>query len=508
VNFVLAQRAEGAAAPPPAAAAMAAAREHFDCGAFARDLARRVAYRTESQDPASGAVLHAYLADEIGPSLAALGFSFAIHPNPVPPYGPFLIATRHEGDDLPTVLMYGHGDVIRGQDASWTQGAGPWTLRAEGERMYGRGTADNKGQHGINIAALGCVLAARGDVHAARGEASAARRGTGARLGFNVKWLFETGEETGSPGLAQFCAAHADELAADVLIASDGPRLQPDRPTVFLGTRGVANFDLTLTLREGAHHSGNWGGLLRNPGTVLANAIACLVDGRGRILVEALRPPPVPANVRAALAGLHFGGEPGDPAIDADWGEPGLTPTERVIAWNTLEVLAYRTGNPDHPINAIPPVAKATMHLRFVVGTDVARLREAVRAHLAAHGFADVVVGEPIVMAATRLDPDNAWVRFTLASIERSTGVKPALLPNLGGSLPNDVFADLLGLPTVWVPHSYAACSQHAPDEHLLAPVARQALQAMAALFWDLGTEAATLPRKPMKTSKATETTR
>ena len=80
-------------------------------------------------------------------------------------------------------------------------------------------------------------------------------------------------------------------------------------------------------------------------------------------------------------------------------------------------------------------------------------------------------------MAATRLDPDNPWVRWAAASIERTGGKKPAILPNLGGSLPNEVFADMLGLPTVWVPHSYAACSQHAPNEHMLAPVAREGLQ-------------------------------
>ena len=450
--------------------ALALAAQHFDSGNFARDLARRVALRTESQDPASGPALLAYLAEEIGPSLAALGFTFTIHPNPEPPYGPLLVATRHEGGALPTVLMYGHGDVVRGQDSSWTRGQGPWSLAAEGERLYGRGTADNKGQHSINIAALAQVLAAREG-----------------RLGFNVKWLVETGEETGSPGLAAFCAAHAAELAADVLIASDGPRLRADRPTVFLGSRGVANFDLTLKLRDGAHHSGNWGGLLRNPGTVLAAAIASLVDGRGRILVQALRPPPIPANVRAALAGVEVGGDPGDPAIDAGWGEPGLTPAERVFGWNTLEVLAMRTGNPDHPVNAIPAAAQARLHLRFVVGTDISRLRAAVRDHLAKQGFGDIEVSEPEIMNATRLDPDNAWVRFALASIERSTGCAPVLLPNLGGSLPNDVFAERLGLPTVWVPHSYPGCQQHAPDEHLLAPVARQALQLMSGLFWDLG---------------------
>src|SRR3546814_12134369 len=69
-----------------------------------------------------------------------------------------------------------------------------------------------------------------------------------------------------------------------------------------------------------------------------------------------------------------------------------------------------------------------------------------------------------------------SYVHFALESVERTLGTKPALLPNLGGSLPNDVFADTLGLPTVWVPHSYAACSQHAPNEHVLLPVMRQGL--------------------------------
>jgi acetylornithine deacetylase/succinyl-diaminopimelate desuccinylase-like protein len=285
-----------------------------------------------------------------------------------------------------------------------------------------------------------------------------------------------------------------------VLIASDGPRQGRDVPTLFLGSRGVANFDLALTLRDSGHHSGNWGGLLRNPGIVLAHAIASMVDARGAITVPALRPPPIPANVREALRGLTFGGDPGDPEVDADWGEPGLTPAERVIAWNTLEVLAYRTGNPDHPVNAIPPEARATMHMRFVVGTDVSNLQRIVQDHLRQHGFGDVLVGEPTVMAATRLDPDHPWVHFARDSLQRSTGRAVTVLPNLGGSLPNDVFADTLGLPTVWIPHSYAACRQHAPDEHLLVPVAREALQAMAGLWWDLGEQARSLPlRSPRR---------
>ncbi|MFM7704443.1 MAG: M20/M25/M40 family metallo-hydrolase, partial [Rubrivivax sp.] len=277
-------------------AALAGARAHFDSGAFLADLSRRVAVRTASQEAASAPALRAYLEGEMAPCLEQLGFEAQLHPNPEGAFGPFLVASRHESDGVPTVLMYGHGDVIRGQDASWKRGAGPWQVAVEGDRIYGRGTADNKGQHSINLAALAQVLQARAQ---AQGLENPAR----ARLGFNLKWLIETGEETGSPGLAAFCTAQREALRADALIASDGPRFARERPTVFLGSRGVANFELSLVRREGSHHSGNWGGLLRNPGVELAHAIACLVDARGRIQVPALLPPPIPEAVRAALRG-------------------------------------------------------------------------------------------------------------------------------------------------------------------------------------------------------------
>src|SRR5882672_3348616 len=217
--------------------ALAAAAREFDSGAFERTLARRVAHRTESQNAERAAALRAYLNDEIAPSLAELGVQCSVHENPMAGKQPLLIGQRSEDPKLPTVLVYGHGDVVRGLEGRWRDGLDPWTLSVRGERWYGRGSADNKGQHSINIAALAAVLAARGG-----------------RLGFNLLWLVEMGEETGSPGLDDFCRAQRNALAADVLIASDGPRLHADRPTVYLGTRGVANFELTLKLREGGHH--------------------------------------------------------------------------------------------------------------------------------------------------------------------------------------------------------------------------------------------------------------
>ncbi|MGL4497093.1 MAG: M20 peptidase family dipeptidase, partial [Beijerinckiaceae bacterium] len=89
---------------------------------------------------------------------------------------------------------------------------------------------------------------------------------------------------------------------------------------------------------------------------------------------------------------------------------------------------------------------------------------------------------------------DDDWVRWACASIEKTTGKKPAVVPNLGGALPNDIFADDLKLKTIWVPHSYPGCSQHAPNEHVPKALVREALQLMTGLYWDLGEP--NLPRK------------
>jgi len=91
------------------------------------------------------------------------------------------------------------------------------------------------------------------------------------------------------------------------------------------------------------------------------------------------------------------------------------------------------------------------------------------------------------VFAATRIDPDHPWAKWTAAALQRGTNNKVAILPNTGGALPNDIFTEGLGLPAIWVPHSYPGCSQHAPNEHMPLALAREALRMMAGLYWDLG---------------------
>lgn len=449
--------------------ALANIRKHLSDGRFEDDLRRRVAIRSESQDPYQAPELARYLHEEIEPVLVRMGFACRALENPKGA-GPLLFASRHEGNDLPTLLTYGHGDVVLGYDEQWQQGLSPWTLTREGERWYGRGTADNKGQHSINLAALEQVIKARDG-----------------RLGFNVKVLFETGEERGSPGLREVCTEHRELLAADVFIASDGPRLNDSRPTIFLGSRGSALFSLEVRARDKGLHSGNWGGVMVNPAVVLSNALASLVDQHGRIRCRGLVPSSIPGPVREAVEDLGIDRHSLGRSLDEHWGEPGLTLGERLFAWNTVEILAFTAGNPAKPVNAIPPSALAHCQLRFVVGTDWQNLESILRQHLDAEGFQQVKIKIDRCTPATRLDTDNPWVRFAKDSIGRTTPRKIAILPNLAGTLPNDIFADVLGLPTLWIPHSYPGCSQHAPDEHMLEPVILEGLEIMTALFWDLG---------------------
>jgi acetylornithine deacetylase/succinyl-diaminopimelate desuccinylase-like protein len=442
----------------------------FTSGALKATLARRVAIPAESQNPERAADLMRYLADEMAPEFAAMGFVTEIVPNPRGGW-PLLLAERIEEPGKFAVLGYGHGDVIRGMDTEWAAGLSPWTLVERDGRWYGRGVVDNKGQHAINLIALRAVLETRG------------------RLGFNAKYIIEMGEEMGSPGLREVCATHKARLKADVLIASDGPRLSARRPTLFMGARGGFNFDLWIDAREGGHHSGNWGGLISNPAIELAHAIACLVGPTGQIRVPDFVPRGIPASVRRVLAEIDVTSDEGGPPLEPWWGEPGLSLAEKVYGWCNLEILAFKAGNPEAPVNAIPPRAWARMQLRFVVGVDTTDMPGVLRRFLDRHGFARVQVGpsRDDMFVATRLDPDHPYVRFAADSIRRTHGEGPAILPNLGGSLPNDIFAEVLGLPTVWCPHSYPACSQHAPNEHVPLNVVREGLAVMAGLYWDIG---------------------
>jgi acetylornithine deacetylase/succinyl-diaminopimelate desuccinylase-like protein len=454
------------------------ARDFFDEGHFLIGLNKLIGIQTESQDPEKTPLLYEYLEAFIPQIIEPMGFSHKVFDNPVQGGPPFLIAERFEDANQATVLIYGHGDVVFGMEGKWQNEMDPWAVTEKGDRWYGRGTADNKGQHWIALTALSCLLKSQGT------------------LGFNVKLLIEMGEEVGSPGLREFCEQKSDLLESDVLLASDGPRLRADRASLFMGSRGALNFYLKAKYRDGGVHSGNWGGVVKDPGIRIAQAISTITDANGKLLVKGWQPAPIPDVIREALNNCPVGGPEEGVVVDLEWGEPDLTPAERLYGCNSFAVLTLSCGNPFKPVNAIHGEANAMCQLRFIVGYEPTEMLGQLRRHLDKRGFQDIEIEQEgsELFKATRMDPTHPWVNFVAESIQDSIGQAPVRLPNLGGTIPNDAFSDVLGLPTVWVPHSYPGCSQHAPNEHALKPVLREGLEMMTGLYWDIGFSGKNIP--------------
>ena len=442
----------------------------FVDGEFIANLRSLVSFVTDSKNSVSNENLIRYYVDGLSGILAELGLQTEIIDNPIKNAPPFLIGKRIESSELKTILLYGHGDTVPLQKELWNEGISPSKLKIIDEKIYGRGVADNKGQHLINLMALLSVLKTR------------------KKLGFNIKVIFEMGEEVGSPGLFELCEQYKDYLKSDVLIASDGPRVAVDVPTVFLGSRGAINFELEVKYREGAHHSGNWGGVLRDPGVRLSHALSIITNKTGNILIENWKPTSLTEEVRDRLKLL-----PNTVSktleIDENWGEPGLSSNEKLFGWNSFSILAMKSGDIDVPVNAIQPSAKALCQLRFVVGTDENKVISSLREHLDQHGFQDIkIISENAInFEASRTNLDNVWLKKIEHILEEFYGDKIHVIPNLAGSLPNNCFTDILNIPTIWIPHSYKECSQHAPNEHLPINLLRDALLLMTNLYWNLG---------------------
>lgn len=448
------------------------AQEGYDNGCFLERLRELVAVPTESHPPDHKPDLERYCRDVLGPMVAEMGFHTEMLDNPEPVHGPVLVATRIEDANLPTILFYGHGDVVRAMPERWRPDLDPWAVTVEGDRIYGRGVVDNKGQHLLGLEAMRAVIAERGC------------------LGFNATVLIETGEEAGSPGLLPFLQRHRDRCRADVFIALDGPRQSMKVPDITLGTRGGVALDLVVDLREGSHHSGHWGGVLADPAVILAHAIGSIISRDGRILVPGWTPASIPDAVRRASRAVVIDDLPGTPTPDEGWGEPGLSRSERIYMWTSVIVLASVSGQPEAPVAAVSGTARAHIQVRHTVDVAADALVPALRRHLDAHGFREVRI-DPVLnrdaFPPSRTDPDDPWVKLAVQSMRQTSGLEPNVIPNIGASGPSEYFKQELGTPVMWIPMSYGGCGQHGPDEHGLASLFRDGLALMTGLWWDVG---------------------
>jgi acetylornithine deacetylase/succinyl-diaminopimelate desuccinylase-like protein len=366
------------------------------------------------------------------------------------PGWPVLVGTAPGPPGAPHVLVYGHYDVQPpGPPDEWT--SPPFEPRIRDGRMYGRGTADNKGQHLAQLFALRAL------------------REVGGGLPCRVSVLLDGEEEIGSRNLASVVADRFAADPPDLVVWSDGPVHESGRACVVLGVRGIVTFTLRARGPVAPLHSGNWGGVAPNPAWTLVHLLASMRDRHGRVLVEGFADGALPlsAGERAALDALPIDLPDLLAGIGVDDMEPpaGRSYYDRLTAPTfTINSLSCADGG-DHR-TVVPGVALAHCDVRLVGGQRVDAVVATLRRHVARHapGVAFELVG---AVPPARTLPESAYTAAVLAGTAAGLGEDPLLVPALGGSLPLAAFTDTLGVPCYGVPFGNVDERNHATDENL-----------------------------------------
>lgn len=386
---------------------------------------------------------------------------------------PLVAASRRMVPGAATVLLYGHYDVQpSGEAAQWS--GPPFTPRIAGGRVFARGAADNKGQHVAQLLAIETLLEVSGE------------------LPCNVVVVLDGEEEIGSPRLAETVRRHRDLLAADVVVAADGPALPDGRVRVIAGCRGCLSFELSVRTARRDLHSGNWGGVAPNAAWELVRALASLRAPGGELTVPGLEP----AEEHVAALRAHAATMPVDlPAAIADSGiervdlPDGRGFHERLTAWPALSVNMLAAGPPggEEAGTSIPAQASARCDLRLVPGQDPDDAFAALRAHLAAVAPGVRLRRTGGAMAPSSSPFDGPLVARLAAAIALGQGREPLVEPLVGGSLPLATWQQELGCPAYVVTYADHDCATHAPDENLTLDAFRRGIRSGVATLLAFG---------------------
>jgi acetylornithine deacetylase/succinyl-diaminopimelate desuccinylase-like protein len=453
--------------PGPRAALQAARAGRAE---LVRAVARFVAIPSVSADPRRAGDVRC-AADQLAQHLQAVGLGRV---RVLPTGGhPAVVANWHTGPQVPTVLLYGHYDVQpAGPTSAWT--APPFGGVVRGDRLFGRGASDDKGQLLAQVAAVGAWLRATG------------------RLPVNLVCLFDGEEEIGSPHLPEVLRRHRAALAADVAVVSDTRMLGPDRPVITTALRGsvVARVEVRGPAR--ALHSGAFGGAVTNPATALCRMVAALHAAEGRVVVPGfhrrVRPPR--AGVRAALAAADPDLLLARAGVRTGWGEPGFTPAERATLRPAVDVLGITAG-PRGPgrRSAIPSRATATLGVRLVADQRPVEVAALLVDHLRRHTPPGVraALRFPVLTPPVAVDVQHPALAAAVRACRPVFGRDPALLPS-GGTIPAvGHLRTALGVETVLLGFGLPEDAAHGPDESVHLPTLFRAVDTCVRLLHELG---------------------
>jgi acetylornithine deacetylase/succinyl-diaminopimelate desuccinylase-like protein len=354
-----------------------------------------------------------------------------------------------------TVLIYGHYDV-QPPDPLELWDSPPFEPVLKNGYVFARGATDNKGQILSHILGIQETIEQNGD------------------LPVNLHLVIEGEEEIGSLNLGGFLTANRDALKCDVAVVSDTMMIAPGMPTLSYGLRGVTALEVRVSGPKMDLHSGVFGGAVANPITALAQLLATLHDGEGRVAIAGFydRVKPLENWERDAWHKLPVDGdklvlkETGVPEL---FGESGYDSAERIWARPTAEINGIGGGYQGKGTKTvIASHAMAKLTFRLVPeqeGDEVLKLaREHLRKHLPKGVTLEITDGHsgPWYLA----DPRSALGEAAQRALYKAFNRDPALIRE-GGSIPIvSQFRGILGIETLLMGLGLPDCRAHSPNEN------------------------------------------
>ncbi|MDR0536917.1 MAG: dipeptidase [Tannerellaceae bacterium] len=365
---------------------------------------------------------------------------------------PVVYAEKIISTDAPTVLVYGHYDVMPAEPLDlWN--TLPFEPVVHDGRIWGRGTDDDKGQTMIQV----------------KGFEIALRQGL---LHSNVKFILEGEEEIGSPSLADFCREHKDMLRADIILVSDTSMVNADTPMLTTGLRGLAYWEIEVTGPNRDLHSGHFGGAVSNPINVLCKLLADITDSDGRITIPNFYDDveELTQDERNVIAQIPFDEDRYCKAIavDALFGEKGYTTLERNSCRPSFDVCGIWGGYTGEGAKTIlPSKAYAKVSCRLVPHQDHKKIEAILAAHLAEvapntvkikvsalHGGQGYIC--PVTLPAYKAAEKAMGIAFGKSPLAVRRGGSIAIIPT---------FEDILGIKTILMGFGLEQNAIHSPNE-------------------------------------------
>ncbi len=371
------------------------------------------------------------------------------------PGHPVIVARNEKVEGRPTVLIYGHYDV-QPVDPLELWDSAPFEPEVRDGKIWGRGGADNKGQHFVHILGAEKTIKEEG------------------KLPLNVIFLIEGEEEIGSPNLVPFLNEHIDDLACDIIAVSDTGMVAPGVPTLGYGLRGITCLEVTVKGPAGDLHSGVYGGCVANPATAAARMIASLHHDDGKIAVEGFYDDVIPLEDWEREMWAQVPGASNEDFLKTigspeQFGEPGYSMAEQLWARPTVEVNGMGGGyQGEGSKTVIPAEAMFKLSCRLVPGQDPEKIQQQVEDHLRK------VLPTGVTMEiekghsgkAYHNDPHSKYGKAAQVALNTSFGREPVLIRE-GGSIPiiQDM-KEILGADSLMLGLALPDCQIHAPNEN------------------------------------------